>query len=173
MDTCPMCSCILTGNTCVICGYKVKNINNSSTSNNNGSVFDIFDFIDGKEELPKNNKEIYDNAEKVKQNHNIANININDKQYNKKIYEKNTYEKPNYKKQPKHKNLTKENTSDKRLEENTLNIEEIIPKINIAKIFRIFLYFIWFLVLIIQPAVGVIFILKGVLKDARKNRNKK
>ena len=68
MDTCPMCSCLITGDTCVMCGYKLKNTNKQYEKNS--SVFDIFDFIDGKD---SNN--IKTNRSNITFNRNNFNIN--------------------------------------------------------------------------------------------------
>ncbi len=170
MDTCPMCSCLITDDICVMCGYKIKSINNQY--NKNRSVFDIFDFIDGKNSYSDNeNINTYSNTlNKIKNKNYIPNKNNS---YEKNTYKKSTYSQVKYDKNLKQSSL-ENNSIDKPSQvshskpKNTFNNKtKAKNKFNFFLIISIILF-------LIQPSLAIfIFILRSVIDGTNKNKNKK
>ncbi len=169
MDTCPICSCLLTENSCVMCGYKLKATITEKYTNR--SVFDIFDFIDNKPFNNTNenvNKNINNNTtidiDNSSNNDNDNNTNIEQNKISKK-YEKNEYKQVKY-----NKNKTNINTSYPKTTAPTLVIKNKLNFKTILKILRIILYITIFL---IKPNLFIsILVLKGVIKNATEETNK-
>ena len=181
MDTCPMCSCLITDDTCVMCGYKLKN--NNKQYEKNSSVFDIFDFIDGKDLSNNKNTTTHyniDTLNKIKNKNYIPNKNNS---YEKNTYEKNTYEKNTYSQVKYDKNYKQAS-----LENNnhTTNIDKpnqvshskpkniFNNKIKPKNKFNFFIIIAILLLLLLQPSLVIlIFILRGVIYGTKQDRNKR
>lgn len=166
MEICPKCSCIITEDICFICGYKIENSKENQI--NNTSVFDIFDFIDGKED----NSYIKNNI--LNDNNIIENNIVKDIKNTNKEYIQNDYIKENYIKKTYDKGLKQTNTlSDElpidKIKEKKFITNEINKKI-INK--KTILFFVILIVLFfINPSFATIFIVfKGVFNGKRQDK---
>ena len=174
MDTCPMCSCLITGDTCVMCGYKLKNTNKQYEKNS--SVFDIFDFIDGKDSNNIKTNTHYD----INKLNNIKNKNYmpnKNKSYEKNTYEKNTYSQVKYDKNYTQLSLENNNHTTNVHNPNQVSHNKLKNMFNNkTKPKNKFNFFIIIavLLLLLQPNLIIpIFILRGVIYGANKDRNKR
>ena len=191
MDTCPMCSCLITDDICVMCGYKLKKTNKQYEKNS--SVFDIFDFIDGKDSSNNKNTNTHyniDTLNKIKNKNYIPNKNNS---YEKNTYEKNTYEKNTYSQVKYDKNYTQlslennnhttnidtssqvSHSKPKNIFNNKIKSKNIFNnKTKPKNIFNFFIIIAILLLLLLQPSLVIfIFILRGAIYGTNKDRNKR
>ncbi len=157
METCPVCNCLITENKCVMCGYELNKY--STKQDNSGSVFDIFDFIDG-----KNIKSI-DEENNKKDNNVIYKNNKTGTKYEKQQYIEEKYNNSIKKDIKDNKTLSNNNTNN--IPHNTFK-----PKVTKNKSFKIpsIIYIILFF---INPALAIIFyIVGGIIESGTKAKNK-